>query len=61
MKSKTQFVILGAGYAGMTAAVHLENKLSEKNFQVILMDVNSYHELIQEALRYSSYNPVSRK
>lgn len=48
MKSKAQFVILGAGYAGMTAAVHLENKLSEKNFQVILMDVNSYHELIQE-------------
>ena len=49
MKSKTQFVVLGAGYAGMTVAVHLDNKLSEKNFQVILVNINSYHELIQEA------------
>ncbi len=49
MKSKTQFVVLGAGYAGMTVAVHLDNKLSKKNFQVILVNINSYHELIQEA------------
>lgn len=49
MKSKTQFVVLGAGYAGMTLAVHLDNKLSEKNFQVVLVNINSYHELIQEA------------
>jgi NADH:ubiquinone reductase (H+-translocating) len=49
MKSKAQIVILGAGYAGMTAAIHLENKLSKKNFQVTLVDGNSYHELIQES------------
>jgi NADH dehydrogenase FAD-containing subunit len=39
MKSKTQFVVLGAGYAGMTVAVHLDNKLSKKNFQVDIAKV----------------------
>ena len=49
MRSKRQFVVLGAGYAGMTVAVHLDNKLSEKNFQVILVNINAYHELVQDA------------
>jgi NADH dehydrogenase len=49
MKSKRQLVVLGAGYAGMTAAAHLNNKLSKKDFQVVLVNVNAYHELIQEA------------
>ena len=49
MKSKPRLVVLGAGYAGMTLAAHLDNKISKEDMQIILVDANPYHELIQEA------------
>jgi NADH:ubiquinone reductase (H+-translocating) len=49
MMNKLRLVVLGAGYAGMTLAAHLDNRISKKDTQIILVDANPYHELIQEA------------
>ena len=49
MMDKLRLVVLGAGYAGMTLAAHLDNNVSKKDMQIILVDANPYHELIQEA------------
>jgi NADH:ubiquinone reductase (H+-translocating) len=49
MMNKLRLVVLGAGYAGMTLAAHLDNKVSKKDMQITLVDANPYHELIQEA------------
>ncbi len=49
MTNKLRLVVLGAGYAGMTLAAHLDNKISKKDTQIILVDAKPYHELIQEA------------
>jgi len=49
MMNKLRLVVLGAGYAGMTLAAHLDNRICKKDTQIILVDANPYHELIQEA------------
>jgi NADH dehydrogenase FAD-containing subunit len=50
MKNNLRLVVLGAGYTGMTLAAHLDNKVSKKDMQIILVDANPYHELIQAHL-----------
>lgn len=49
MKNRVRLVVLGAGYGGITLAAHLDNKVSNNDMQIILVNINSYHELIQEA------------
>ena len=36
---KVRLIVLGPGYAGMTLADHLDNKVSKKDMQIILVDV----------------------
>ena len=46
--SKKRIVILGAGYAGMFLATHIARYVTEKAGEVILIDRNPYHQLLQE-------------
>lgn len=46
--SKKRIVILGAGYAGMFLATHTARYVTEKAGEVILIDRNPYHQLLQE-------------
>jgi NADH:ubiquinone reductase (H+-translocating) len=46
--SKKRIVILGAGYAGMFLATHIARHVTEKAGEVILIDRNPYHQLLQE-------------
>jgi NADH dehydrogenase len=49
MKNRVRLVVLGAGYGGIILAAHLDNKISNNDMQIILVNINSYHELILEA------------
>ena len=49
MKIIKKIVVLGAGYAGITFATNLDYKISKDDFQIILVDANNSHELIQLA------------
>lgn len=46
--SNKRIVILGAGYAGIFLATNIARYLKEKAGEVILIDRNPYHQLLQE-------------
>jgi len=46
--SKKRIVILGAGYAGIFLATNIARYVTEKSGEVILIDRNPYHQLLQE-------------
>jgi NADH:ubiquinone reductase (H+-translocating) len=46
--SKKRIVILGAGYAGIFLAINIARYMDEKAGEVILIDRNPYHQLLQE-------------
>jgi NADH:ubiquinone reductase (H+-translocating) len=46
--SKKRIVILGAGYAGIFLATNISRYVNEKSVEVILIDRNPYHQLLQE-------------
>jgi NADH:ubiquinone reductase (H+-translocating) len=46
--SKKRIVILGAGYAGIFVAINIARYVTEKAGEVILIDRNPYHQLLQE-------------
>jgi NADH dehydrogenase len=46
--SKKRIVILGAGYAGIFLATNIVRYLKDKAGEVILIDRNPYHQLLQE-------------
>ncbi|MFL6413275.1 MAG: NAD(P)/FAD-dependent oxidoreductase [Nitrososphaeraceae archaeon] len=46
--SKKRIVILGAGYAGIFLAINIARYVTEKAGEVILIDRNPYHQLLQE-------------
>ncbi|MFL6379925.1 MAG: NAD(P)/FAD-dependent oxidoreductase [Nitrososphaeraceae archaeon] len=46
--SKKKIVILGAGYAGIFLATNIARYVTEKSGEVILIDRNPYHQLLQE-------------
>ena len=46
--SKKRIVILGAGYAGIFLATNISRYMNEKSVEVILIDRNPYHQLLQE-------------
>jgi NADH:ubiquinone reductase (H+-translocating) len=46
--SKKRIVILGAGYAGIFFATNIARYLKDKAGEVILIDRNPYHQLLQE-------------
>jgi NADH dehydrogenase len=46
--SKNRLVILGAGYAGIFLATNIARSVAEKSGEVILIDRNPYHQLLQE-------------
>jgi NADH dehydrogenase len=46
--SKKRIVILGAGYAGIFLATNIARYVNEKSVEVILIDRNPYHQLLQE-------------
>ena len=46
--SKKRIVILGAGYAGLFLATHIARYVTEKAGEIILIDRNPYHQLLQE-------------
>jgi NADH dehydrogenase len=46
--SKKRIVILGAGYAGIFLATNIARYVTEKSVEVILIDRNHYHQLLQE-------------
>jgi NADH:ubiquinone reductase (H+-translocating) len=46
--SKKRIVILGAGYAGIFLATNISRYMNEKSVEVILIDRNPYHHLLQE-------------
>ncbi len=41
--SKPKILIVGAGYGGLTTAVHLQRKLGKEDAEVTLVNKNSYH------------------
>jgi NADH dehydrogenase len=45
---KKRIVILGAGYAGIFLATSIARYVTEKIGEVILIDRNPYHQLLQE-------------
>lgn len=53
MNNRQRVVILGGGYAGITFATRLDKKISSlsssSSLQIVLVDVNEYHDLIQQA------------
>ncbi len=46
--SKKRIVILGAGYAGIFLSTNIARYVTEKVGEVILIDRNPYHQLLQE-------------
>ena len=46
--SKKKIVILGAGYAGIFLSTNLSSKLDKDSNEIILIDRNNYHQLMQE-------------
>ena len=46
--SKKRIVILGAGYAGIFLATNIARSVAEKSGEVVLIDRNPYHQLLQE-------------
>ena len=46
--SKKRIVILGAGYGGIFLATNIARYVTEKSGEVILVDRNHYHQLLQE-------------
>ena len=46
--SKNRVVILGAGYAGIFLATNIARYVTEKVGEVVLIDRNPYHQLLQE-------------
>lgn len=46
--SKKKIVILGAGYAGIFLSTNLSSKLDRDSTEIILIDRNNYHQLMQE-------------
>ena len=46
--SKKRIVILGAGYAGIFLSTNIARSVAEKSGEVILIDRNPYHQLLQE-------------
>lgn len=46
--AKKRIVILGAGYAGIFLATNIARYVTEKSGEVILIDRNPYHQLLQE-------------
>ena len=46
--SKKRIVILGAGYAGIFLSTNLSSKLDKDLTEIILIDRNNYHQLMQE-------------
>jgi NADH:ubiquinone reductase (H+-translocating) len=46
--SNKRIVILGAGYAGIFLATNISRYMTEKSVEVILIDRNPYHQLLQE-------------
>jgi|SRR5215208_797609 len=46
--SKKRIVILGAGYAGIFLATNISRSLNENIGEVLLVDKNPYHQLLQE-------------
>ncbi|HKU82650.1 MAG TPA: hypothetical protein VJP58_01300, partial [Candidatus Nitrosocosmicus sp.] len=45
---KKRIVILGAGYAGIFLSTNLSSKLDKDSNEIILIDRNNYHQLMQE-------------
>lgn len=45
---KKKIVILGAGYAGIFLSTNLSSKLNKDQVEIILIDRNDYHQLMQE-------------
>src|SRR5919112_2461200 len=48
ISSNKRIVILGAGYAGIFLATNIARYINEKAGEVILVDRNHYHQLLQE-------------
>ena len=46
--TKKRIVILGAGYAGIFLCTNLSSKLDKDSNEIILIDRNNYHQLMQE-------------
>jgi NADH dehydrogenase len=46
--TKKRIVILGAGYAGIFLSTNLSSKLDNNTTEIILIDRNNYHQLMQE-------------
>jgi NADH dehydrogenase len=46
--TKKRIVILGAGYAGIFLSTNLSSKLDKDSNEIILIDRNNYHQLMQE-------------
>jgi NADH dehydrogenase len=46
--TKKKIVILGAGYAGIFLSTNLSSKLDKNSNEIILIDRNNYHQLMQE-------------
>jgi NADH:ubiquinone reductase (H+-translocating) len=45
---KKKIIILGAGYAGIFLSTNLSSKLDKDSNEIILIDRNNYHQLMQE-------------
>lgn len=45
---KKKIVILGAGYAGIFLSTNLSSKLNKDKVEIILIDRNDFHQLMQE-------------
>lgn len=48
LTTKKKIVILGAGYAGIFLSTNLSSKLDQNSTEIILIDRNNYHQLMQE-------------
>ena len=48
LTTKKKIVILGAGYAGIFLSTNLSSKLDKNSTEIILIDRNNYHQLMQE-------------
>lgn len=46
--TRKRIVILGAGYAGIFLSTNLSSKLDKNTTEIILIDRNNYHQLMQE-------------
>lgn len=43
-----RIIVLGAGYAGVLTAKHLEKKLKKQDVEITIIDKNSYHTMLTE-------------